>query len=135
MSQSDSQSIHRIEPLQGSDNYAPWKVQVLDILTDLGLDDHINFDAAVPDESDAKKLAAWKKADRRALSAIRLRVAPDVVHHIQGETTALSAWEMLSHLFELKGQMGIVLARHKFYSIRAPVDQPLEPHIKLMRRF
>jgi len=108
---------------------------MLDILTDLGLDDHVDSDAAAPDESDAKKLAAWKKADRRTLSAIRLRVAPDVVHHIQGETKTLSAWEMLSHLFELKGQMGIVLARHKFYSIRAPADQPLEPHIKLMRRF
>jgi hypothetical protein len=108
---------------------------MLDILTDLSLDDHVNSEFDAPDESDAKKLAAWKKADRRSLSAIRLHVAPDVVHHIQGETKALSAWEMLSHLFELKGQMGIVLARHKFYSIRAPANQPLEPHIKLMRRF
>jgi hypothetical protein len=132
---SDTQSIHQIEPLHGSENYAPWKVQILDVLTDLGLDDHVDPDSVVPDESDAKKLAAWKKADRRTLSAIRLRVSPDVVQHIQGETKALSAWEMLSHLFELKGQMGIVLARHKFYSIRAPADQPLEPHIKLMRRF
>lgn len=109
---------------------------MLDILTDVGLDDHVDPDFPVPaEDSDAKKLAAWKKADRRALSAIRLRVAPDVVHHIQGETKALSAWEMLSHLFELKGHMGIVLARHKFYSIRAPADQALEPHIKLMRQF
>lgn len=107
---------------------------MLDVLTDVGLEDHIDPDFPVPDSDDAKKLA-WKKADRRTLSAIRLRVAPDVVHHIQGETKALSAWEMLSHLFELKGQMGIVLARHKLYSIRARTDQALEPHIKLMRQF
>jgi len=127
--------IHKnyISVLHGSENYAAWKVQMLDILTDIGLDDHVDATFTVP--TTATELAAWNKADRRALSAIRLRVAPDVVQHIQGETKALSAWEMLSHLFELKGQMGIVLARHKFYSTRAPADLALEPHIKLMRQF
>lgn len=128
-------SIYRIELLQGTPNYPSWKVQMVDILTDSGLEDHVEPAA---DDAAAKLRetdTAWIKADRRALSAIRLRVAPDVVHHIQGETTALSAWEMLSHLFELKGQMGIILARHKFYSTRAPADLALEPHIKLMRQF
>ncbi|KAJ7717353.1 hypothetical protein B0H16DRAFT_1236702, partial [Mycena metata] len=87
-------------------NYAAWKVQMLDILTDIGLDDHVDATFTVP--TTATELAVWNKADRRAPSAIRLRVASDVVQHIQGETKALSAWEMLSHLFELKGQMGIV---------------------------
>jgi hypothetical protein len=42
---SDTQSIHWIEPLHGSENYAPWKVQMLDVLTDLGLDDHVDPDS------------------------------------------------------------------------------------------
>jgi hypothetical protein len=120
---SETQSIHWTEPLHSSKNYAAWKVQMLDVLTDLGLDDHVDPDSIAPDKSDAKKLAAWKKADRRTLSTIRLRVSPDVVQHIQGEIK--SAWEMLSYLFELKGQIGIVLVRHKFYNIRAPTNHLL----------
>ncbi|CAK5276650.1 unnamed protein product [Mycena citricolor] len=124
----------RIEPLAGSSNYGAWKVQMMDILTEQNLDDHVDDSVTPPDDSEASKKKVWIKNDRRALSSIRLRVAPAVVQHVQGETTALGAWQMLSHLFELKGQMGLVLARHKFYSTRANPEEPLEPHIKLMRQ-
>lgn len=129
-----SSSIHRITPLQGSSNYSSWKVQMLDVLTDLTLEDYVETGATAPDESNAKEHAKWTKADRRALSAIRLRVASDVVQHIQGEKTALGAWEMLSHLFELKGKSGLVLARHRFYGTRANYETKLEAHIKMMRQ-
>ncbi|CAK5263885.1 unnamed protein product [Mycena citricolor] len=122
----------RITPLSGPENYGPWKVQMGDIITEMDLNDHINPEVTPP--TDTAKKAVWDKADRRTLSSIRLRVAPNIVQHIQGETTALGAWQMLSALFELKGQMGLILARHKFYSTRALDQQPLEPHIKMMRQ-
>src|ERR1700761_1800536 len=129
-----SSSIHRITPLQGSADYASWKVQMLDVLTDLGLEDCVAADAKAPDESDKKEHTKWVKMDRKALSAIRLPVASEVVHRVQGETTSLGAWDMLSHLFELKGYTGLVLARHKFFSPRAAYNVSIEVHIKLMRR-
>lgn len=130
MSTTDSTTTsYRIEALRGGENYRSWKVQLLDILTDSGYEDHIDPNS-IPSTPDAK----WTKADRRALSAIRLRISPDIIHHIEGETTALSAWEMLAHIFELKGKMGLVLARRNFYGTRADATAPLEDHIKLMRK-
>jgi hypothetical protein len=127
---------YRIEPLQGSENYRSWKIMMLDILTDTGLDDHVDPDLSGPAaDADAKEKAKWKKDDRRALTIIRLRVSPNVIHSIEGETTARSAWDMLSHLFELKGHMGLILARRKFYGTRAPNEAPLQDHIQQMRQF
>ena len=34
---------YRIKPLHGKANYAIWRVQVMDILLDLGLYNHVNF--------------------------------------------------------------------------------------------
>ncbi|KAJ7192418.1 hypothetical protein GGX14DRAFT_546490 [Mycena pura] len=41
---SDHSSSHRvaIDPLRGADNYPVWKIKMLDILTDLSLDDYID---------------------------------------------------------------------------------------------
>lgn len=133
VSSDHTSSQYRIQPLEGSANYSSWKIQLLDILTDADLDDHVDPDVKAP--TDSAELKKWKKADRRTLSAIRLRVSPTIIQHIQGETTALGAWENLSHLFELKGKMGLVLARHKFYGTRAPAELPLEDHIMQMRQF
>ncbi|KAF5354366.1 hypothetical protein D9758_010774 [Tetrapyrgos nigripes] len=36
-----SHSIYHIDPLQGADDYSVWKVKMLDILTDLGLDPYM----------------------------------------------------------------------------------------------
>ncbi|KAK7013472.1 hypothetical protein R3P38DRAFT_2477811, partial [Favolaschia claudopus] len=84
---------YRFPALQGSDDFASWKIYITDCLTEQGFDDHIDPGVTLP--TDPAELAAWKKADRHAFSAIRLRVSPDIVHHVQGESTALEAWSAL----------------------------------------
>lgn len=54
-----------MDPLHGLDNYQVCKLKMLDILTDLDLDDYIEDSAAAP--SDASLQEAWRKKDRRAL--------------------------------------------------------------------
>src|ERR1700761_792903 len=123
----DNTSSYRLPPLKGSDDYPSWKMYVTAMLTDANLEDHIDASYTVP--SDATALATWKKADKRALSAIQLRVAPDIVHHVVGETTALGAWQAIASAFETSGLLGIVLARHRLYTTCAKDDEPIEAHI------
>ncbi|KAJ7193623.1 hypothetical protein GGX14DRAFT_588248 [Mycena pura] len=60
---SDHSSHHvDIDPLRGADIYPVWKIKMLDILTDLSLDDYIDANVGEPAEASAK--AAWQKADR-----------------------------------------------------------------------
>ena len=62
MSESTSLSTYRIEPLQGAENYAIWKIKMIDILTDQGYIDIVDGSEILPTvEAEAK---IWKKKDR-----------------------------------------------------------------------
>lgn len=129
----ETSHVYRIDPLLGVENYSTWKVKMIDILTDLGYEDHIadNTSAASPAD-----LAKWNKADRKALSTIRLRVADGVLVYISSAPTAKEAWSTLATMYESKGPIGIVLARRRFFRAEADAtDQNIEPHIRLMRSY
>ncbi|KIJ98734.1 hypothetical protein K443DRAFT_8923 [Laccaria amethystina LaAM-08-1] len=70
METTGSLNVYRIEPLKGADNYAVWKIKMMDILTDQGLWEYVD-PGTVPE--DANQKSGWDKKDRTALSTIRLR--------------------------------------------------------------
>ena len=131
---SDSTS-HRvtIEPLRGAENFPVWKIKMSDILTDLNYDDHIEDKAAVP--ADTTEAAKWKRADKKALATIHLRVADTLLVYIAGSTTALAAWSTLSNMFEAKGPIGIVSAHRKLFGTRCTEESDIEDHIRIMRTY
>lgn len=131
MSESNSSnSSYHIDLLRGSNNYQVWKVKMLDILTDLSLDDYIDDLAKEP--SDPDKQAAWKKNNWKALSTIRLRVANDVLVYISNSQSAKAAWTVLHNMFEAKAPIGIVLARRKFFRSMCPEKGDVQEHISMM---
>ncbi|KAF8598257.1 hypothetical protein BDV93DRAFT_561521 [Ceratobasidium sp. AG-I] len=48
MNSSAGTSVYRITPLQGTDNYNTWHIQMEDILTDLALYDYVTGDTPFP---------------------------------------------------------------------------------------
>src|ERR1700678_1726539 len=105
-----STNVYRIEPLKGAENYAVWKIKMMDILTDQGLWDYVTETAP----TDPDLLSAWNKKDRTALSTIRLRIADKLLVYVASAKTAKAAWEALKNLLETQGALGIVLARNYF---------------------
>src|ERR1700678_492622 len=99
-------NIYQIEPLKGAENYAIWKIKMMDILTDQGLWDYVTETA----QTDPDLLNTWNKKDRTALSMIRLRIADKLLVYIASAKTAKAAWEALKNLLETQGSLGIVLA-------------------------
>jgi len=131
---SDSTSHHiTIEPLRGAENFPVWKIKMSDILTDLNYDDHIEDKATAP--VDTAEAAKWKRADKKALATIRLRVADTLLVYIASSTTALAAWSMLSNMFEAKGPIGIVSACCKLFGTRCTEESDIENHICIMRTY
>ena len=60
MSESTSSShVYRIDPLQGAENYAVWKIKMSDILTDQGYMDIVDGSEILPTVEAEAKL--WKK--------------------------------------------------------------------------
>lgn len=85
-----SSHVYRIDPLQSAENYAVWKIKMMDILTDQGYMDIVDGLEILPTvEAEANLL--WKKKDRAALSIIRLRVADKMIVYIASATTLKGA--------------------------------------------
>lgn len=122
-----------VEPLSGVENYSTWAVQMEDILNDLGLDSHIQDKASPP--SGTSEAATWKAADRKALTQIRLRVAPHLVIDITNSKTALEAWTALKTNYSGQGSIGTILALRKLFSTRATPGVNMEEHVRAMKRW
>ncbi|QRW23066.1 Copia protein [Rhizoctonia solani] len=149
-------SLHWIPPLQGANNYNVWHIQMEDILTNLDLYGHAdrsklkpnpkvevaitghkdNEGNRLPDlevDSNNPLYASWIKADRKALSNIRLRVDRSVLTHIQGCTTATNAWSTLEATFQVKGTVGLIDLQRQFFSHWMTDGEDIEEHIQQMR--
>ena len=61
-------NVYQIEPLTGAENYAIWKIKMMDILMGQDLWEYVEGMITLPSEAAAR--AAWKKKDRMALSMI-----------------------------------------------------------------
>lgn len=125
-STTSSTSTYRIEPLRGSENYAVWKIKMIDILTDLGLIDYI--EETSPTSADSIKA-------RRALSTIRLRVEDGPLVYIASATTAKGAWNALKNMYEPAGSTGIVTVRRKLFRAHCPEGADIEKHIQMLRGY
>ncbi|CAK5284592.1 unnamed protein product [Mycena citricolor] len=133
MSSDAASSAYRIQHLTGEDNIQTWTVKMTDILTDMGLHGYPSGTIpkpALPD-SDATVIA-WSEKDRRALSAIRLRVADGPLIYITDAKTSQAAWDTLMATYQSKGVIGIVLLRRKLSRTTCADGADIEDHIRTL---
>ncbi|QRV77019.1 gag-polypeptide of LTR copia-type [Ceratobasidium sp. AG-Ba] len=158
---SSGTSVYRISPLHGTENFNTWRIQMQDILTDLDLMDYvtgvkkfppydIKTDIHTPPKDENGKQPAdvithttstvmnedqktWSKADRKALSQIRLRVDAHALTHIQSCDTSKAAWDLLTNTFQVQGTVGLIDLRRKFFSHRMADGEDVEEHMRKMR--
>ncbi|QRW18725.1 integrase core domain protein [Rhizoctonia solani] len=148
--------LHRIPSLRGTENYNTWRIQMEDILTDLDLYSYVDGTNERPEPKikirvtgrkdddgndlpdlevgdDDSAYTEWIKADRKALSNIRLRVEGNVLTHIQSCKYSADAWNLLAATFQVKGTVGLIDLRRKFFSHRMSDSEDIEEHIQRMR--
>ncbi|KAF8750295.1 gag-polypeptide of LTR copia-type [Rhizoctonia solani] len=148
--------LHRIPSLRGTENYNTWRIQMEDILTDLDLYSYVDGTNERPEPKikirvtgrkdddgndlpdlevgdDDSAYTEWIKADRKALSNIRLRVEGNVLTHIQSCKYSADAWNLLAATFQVKGTVGLIDLQRKFFSHRMSDSEDIEEHIQRMR--
>ena len=126
-------NVYRIEPLTGAENYAVWKIKMIDILTGQDLWEYVDRLTTQPMEE--ALLPAWRKKDRMALSMIRLRVADKMLVYVASSTSAKDAWDTLKSLLETQGALGVVLARQKLFRSQCADGTPIEEHIRTLHGY
>src|SRR6202522_145712 len=128
---STSTNVYRIEPLTRAENYAVWKIKMIDILTGQDLWEYVDETTILP--TDTASQSGWRKKDRLALSMIRLRVADKMLVYVASLTSAREAWETLNSLLEAQGALGIVLARRKLFRAQCAEGTTIEEHIRTVK--
>ncbi|TFY52996.1 hypothetical protein EVJ58_g9698 [Rhodofomes roseus] len=134
---------YKIDALAGAENWQTWKVRLSDILIDADLWDYVSGDLtctsplaanAKAEEKAAKEkeISGWKAKDRKALTAIRLRVADKVLIYVKAALTSHDAWKKLETMYEAQGILAIVQARRKMFRAACTEDQDVEEFIRQM---
>lgn len=96
-------NVYRIEPLTGAENYAVWKIKMIDILTGQDLWEYVNGMITLPN-NEAQKPGWWKK-DRLTLSAIRLKVADKMLVYVASLASAKEAWDRVGEAEIISGSL------------------------------
>ncbi|OJT11738.1 Retrovirus-related Pol polyprotein from transposon TNT 1-94, partial [Trametes pubescens] len=128
----DSSSSYRIEPLNG-DNYHTWRIQMQDILAELELWEYVSGNNTLP--ANTTQQSAWCKKDAKALRAIRLRIAKDVLVYAQDAKTSKEVWDTLAETFQESGPIGIIEARCKLFHAQCPEGGDIEEHLRKLRSY
>ena len=131
------QNVYKIEPLRGPENYFSWTVKLLDILRDLGIENHVDDASAkcpsVGGSVTQADVDKWKKNDSRALTQIRVRVTENIITYVRQATTAKEAWDNLKKTFGTRGALGIITARRKLFRAECAEGNDIEAHIRTLK--
>jgi gag-polypeptide of LTR copia-type len=100
-------NIYQINPLSGTENYAIWKIKMMDIL--MGKDLWKYTDGPTTQPSEVAPKVAWVEKDRMMLSMIQLWVADKMLVYVAGSAMSKEVWDALKGLLETQGVLRIVL--------------------------
>ena len=124
-------NAYRIESLKGAENWFSWYVQIKDVLSDAGILGHADGTNTIP--ANADEAATWTVNDGRALTAIRIRVAPPIVPHISHCTTSKDAMDALKHIYSSSGTVPAILARRALFGHRCQEGADMETEIRKLK--
>ena len=97
-----------IEKFNGSNNFELWKVKMRDMLVQQGVAKALVGKTKKPYDMSNED---WNEIDEKALSAIRLCLADDVLFNIVSETTAAGLWTKLESLYMTKSLTNKILLK------------------------
>ena len=104
-----------IEKFNGKNNFKIWKVKMHDLLVQQGMVKvflgKAKKPASITDED-------WDEMDARALSAIRLCLADDVLFNIFTEKTTAGLWSKLESLYMKKSLTNRIFLKRQLYRLR-----------------
>lgn len=112
-----------IEKFDGRINFGLWQTQVKDVLIQSGLH------KALKGKPSGMEEEKWEELDMRAVSAIRLSLAKNVLANVQKVSNAKELWEKLEGLYQAKGISNRLLLKEKFHNLRMGNDTKISDHL------
>jgi hypothetical protein len=115
-----------IEKFNGKNNFEIWKVKMHDLLVQQGMVKALlgkeKQPASITDED-------WDEMDARALSAIHLCLADDVLFNIVTDKTTVGLWSKLESLYMTKSLTNKIFLKRQLYSLRMKEGTKIVDHL------
>ena len=115
-----------IEKFNGKNNFEIWKVKMHDLLVQHGVAKALLGKSKQPYNITDNE---WAEMDERAISAIRLCLADDVLFNIVSETTAAGLWTKPEKLYMTKSLTNRILLKRQLYSLRMKEGTSIADHL------
>ena len=115
-----------IEKFNGSNNFELWKVKMRDMLIQQGVEKALVGKTKKPYDMSNED---WNEIDEKALSAIRLCLADDVLFNIVSETTAAGLWTKLESLYMTKSLTNKILLKRQLFTLRMKEGTKISDHL------
>jgi hypothetical protein len=108
-------SKFEVEKFSGKNNFELWKLKMHDLLVQQGVVKALLGKAKQPTTITDDD---WDEMDARALSAIRLCLADDVLFNIVSEKTTIGLWTKLESLYMTKSLTSRIYLKRQLYSLQ-----------------
>ena len=121
-----AQSIQRFEIslFDGKINFMIWQSTIQDLLVQQGLDQ------VLEDERPASvNEIEWTKIQRKAVSTIRLALAPEIRHNVLKEITPKALWEKLKNIYASKSLTNHLCLKMELYQLKMEMGGDLQDYI------
>eukprot|EP00253_Pinus_taeda_P011247 PITA_11247 len=115
-----------IEKFNGKNNFEIWKVKMHDLLVQHGMAKALLGKSKRPYNIIDSE---WAEMDERAISAIQLCLADDVLFNIVLETTAAGLWTKLEKLYMTKSLTNRILLKRQLYGLRMKEGTSIADHL------
>ena len=103
-----------VEKFSGKNNFELWKLKMHDLLMQQGMVKALLRKSKQPATITYDD---WDEMDARALSAICICLADDVLFNIVSEKTAVGLWSKLESLYMTKSLTSIIYLKRQLYSL------------------
>ena len=117
-----------IEKFNGSNNFELWKVKMRDMLVQQGVAKALVGKTKKPYDMSNED---WNEIDEKALSAIRLCLADDVLFNIVSETTAAGLWTKLESLYMTKSLTNKILLKRQLFTLSMKEGTKIYDHLNV----
>ncbi|KAI0497055.1 hypothetical protein KFK09_023383 [Dendrobium nobile] len=78
-----------------ADNYAIWRIQILQQFTANGFADHLNGTDSCPVETSSSAAQRWYLIDNNLLSVLFSTISPSILPYVISSKTANEVWQIL----------------------------------------
>ena len=131
-----------IQKFDGEISFNLWKVQMRAVLIQHGLwkvlkGPHVKTKKTTEEQvaAELKKRRGslikdeWEELELKALSAIQLCLAPDVLREVLDKTTAVDLWVRLEELYMTKSLANKIRLKERLYTFRMAEGTPVQKHL------